>query len=75
MDNEVPSKKVSPEEARESLIAISETLPEKPSTLPAEDIPMVSRNGVVGHEKEGYISQLISIADTPSPDTKGTSAK
>lgn len=73
MDNEVPCKKVSPEQARESLIAISETLPEKPSTLPAEDIPMANGNDVVDHEKEGYISQLISIADTPSPDTEGTS--
>ncbi|KDP39511.1 hypothetical protein JCGZ_05077 [Jatropha curcas] len=71
MDAKEGCKKVSQELARESLIGISYSLPEKiknsdavTEILTGEDRPMENGNGA-----DKYRSELISISYSQSPDT------
>lgn len=71
MDKTAPSKET-PEEARESLIALSYSAPDK--ALPSKDLPENSNteNAVEGTEvdrKEKFRSELISLSYMQSPET------
>ncbi|KAF8379112.1 hypothetical protein HHK36_028541 [Tetracentron sinense] len=73
MDTKAPGKKVSQELARESLIAISQSLPEKvlDSKLSFEDLNSLDVVEVIdSHGAEKYRSKLISISYAESPDIK-----
>ncbi|KAM1024237.1 hypothetical protein ACFX2C_037540 [Malus domestica] len=70
MDNEVLCKDVSGEQARESLIVISDPVADQVlnlSFLPAllDRVAAANRDG---HEK--YVSELMSISNLQSPDIK-----
>lgn len=72
MDSMPPMAEVSHELARESLIAISQTIPGKNLTSPRA--PVDSTNVQVASTKdseaEKYRSKLISISYTQSPDVE-----
>ncbi|KAB2632202.1 hypothetical protein D8674_028449 [Pyrus ussuriensis x Pyrus communis] len=70
MDNEVLCKDVSGEQARESLIAISDPVVDQVldlSFLPALLDRVAAANGD-GHEK--YVTELMSISNVQSADIK-----
>ncbi|KAK7251850.1 hypothetical protein RIF29_35417 [Crotalaria pallida] len=72
MDNNSPSKQETKEEARESLIAISSTSPEKVldsnSPLESKKSDAVAVTNCDGDDK--FRSELISISYAESPDVK-----
>ncbi|OVA00105.1 hypothetical protein BVC80_1327g9 [Macleaya cordata] len=71
MDTESPCKEVSEELARESLIAISQSIPSQSVALKVSSEDFTSPNGVVVKDGDGadkYRSKLISISYTQSPD-------
>lgn len=73
MDSITFTTLVSREHARESLIAISQTPPEKdlPSdVLPVNPIEVGMANGQVNSEADKYRSKLISISQSQSPDVQ-----
>ncbi|CAN1173684.1 hypothetical protein LINPERHAP2_LOCUS30824 [Linum perenne] len=76
MDIESPFKEISQEAARESLISISYTLPgetadvKSATTLSSNTTDEVSA-GMNNNGIEKYISELISISNTLSPDSPG----
>ncbi|CAI0418473.1 unnamed protein product [Linum tenue] len=78
MDTEVPCKEVSEEVARESLIAISYSVPDKDTD--SEALSSSNKDGVAADMSNGggvdkYMSELISISDYQSPDSPATSPR
>ncbi|KAJ4831309.1 hypothetical protein Tsubulata_039668 [Turnera subulata] len=77
MDIRVPSEEVSQEKARELLIAISYSEPDKLIKPDAVTATANCANGVLavnGDGDEKHRSELISISYTESPDTKMSAA-
>ncbi|CAL5340429.1 unnamed protein product [Camellia sinensis] len=72
MDKKEPGKEASENVIRESLIAISYHLPEKdlPSEVSPENLHRKDVEGINDGVEEKYRSKLMSIFDSPSPDTK-----
>ncbi|KAB1225054.1 hypothetical protein CJ030_MR1G027576 [Morella rubra] len=72
MEKTVPGKEVPDEVTRESLIAISYSLPDK---VPTSELSSEKLNGeslvVDRNDEEKYRSELISISYTQSPVTGG----
>ncbi|CAL1376126.1 unnamed protein product [Linum trigynum] len=85
MDTEVPCKEVSEEVARESLIAISYSVPDKDlnnsyADTDSEALSSSNKDGVAADMSNGggvekYMSELISISDYQSPDSPATSPR
>ncbi|KAG2672019.1 hypothetical protein I3843_13G018300 [Carya illinoinensis] len=72
MDKTVPGNEVPEELTRESLIAISYSLPDKDpdSKLPSETLNGENLvGGIESKREEKYRSELISISYTQSPDS------
>nr|DAD18177.1 TPA_asm: hypothetical protein HUJ06_019640 [Nelumbo nucifera] len=73
MDTQVPGKEVSQELARESLIAISQSIPDKVLVSELYSENLNNKNVVEVEESDGaekYRSELISISYMQSPDIK-----
>ncbi|CAL5401406.1 unnamed protein product [Camellia sinensis] len=72
MDKKEPGKEASENVIRESLIAISYHLPEKDlaSEVSPENLHRKDVEGINDGVEERYRSKLMSIFDSPSPDTK-----
>ncbi|MQL91634.1 hypothetical protein Taro_024238 [Colocasia esculenta] len=75
METISPERRFSPEFARESLIAISQSVPETtpPADVPPKDSTVVNVVEINGCSSEEYRSKLISIAYSESPDVLKTS--
>ncbi|MQL91629.1 hypothetical protein Taro_024243 [Colocasia esculenta] len=72
METISPERRFSPEFARESLIAISQSVPETtpPADVPPKGSTVVNVVEINGCSSEEYRSKLISIAYSESPDVK-----
>ncbi|KAJ1280449.1 hypothetical protein BS78_04G233500 [Paspalum vaginatum] len=57
---------LSQEAARQSLIAISQSVPEKTSPQTVKTPPSTAENGKLGDEVDKYRSKLMSITDLSS---------